>query len=446
MTALSMYPSLAKRSLAIAILLILAGPVRGEVVASLGLADAIECTESSYATALGNVRELLQTGDIDSAREQLDAMSATISDAPHPSVHVCRLLIESGDVSTGRRMLESLPLVESLDYEVSYAFTSLAVIERRWFDGLVLVERTQSLAIPDRWSSRYQSIVHADLAYLKGVCCEGRNDWEAAANAYRNVLQTFAESKLAIAGSARAEFHLRHIEASFAQFKRLCEVEPTALPPEVQIAQLYDAMGDAAQTERWFRQSLATASQDSSATSQRAAAQLAFARWLIWNNRPDEVRSVMSETPVPVELEAERAYLAALVARMERRFDVAQRILSKLHRQTPADLLVGNQLALVLIECDDEASRARSLQIAETNVRNHPQLSETWSTLGWIQYRLGDSSKATESLAVAARSGVVSRDTAYFISQLQAQINPVNKNESLKQAITQAKGPFFYSQ
>lgn len=164
----------------------------------------------------------------------------------------------------------------------------------------------------------------------------------------------------------------------------------------------------------------------------------------MWHNRPQETESLLKEPLLDASQEQERQYLSALVARMQQRFPEAQELLSKLHQESPAEFSISNQLALVLIESSQETARGRALQIAESNVRNHQQQAEAWSTLGWIQLRLGDIAAAQKSLALATRSGQVSRDTAHFVAELQETAGDTIAALEFRDAAAKAKGPSFY--
>ncbi|MEZ6077790.1 MAG: hypothetical protein R3C56_19595 [Pirellulaceae bacterium] len=216
------------------------------------------------------------------------------------------------------------------------------------------------------------------------------------------------------------------------------QAEPSADPPELMVASLFEVQGDQDATEHWFRLAIALPAPDG------AIARLRFAKWLIWNNRPDEASPLLENSLAKSESENERLYLTALIARMRHQYTEAQDLLSRLHQQHATDFNVSNQLALVLIESNEEANRGRALQIAEANVRNHRNQKEAWSTLGWIHLRLGDVAKAQETLALAARSRSISRDTAYFIAKLKEATGDSASAAKFHKAATQASGPNYY--
>jgi predicted Zn-dependent protease len=164
---------------------------------------------------------------------------------------------------------------------------------------------------------------------------------------------------------------------------------------------------------------------------------------LIDNNRPDQAAELISKQTEDWVSSTTVRYLEALVDRMQLRYDEAEAILSELHESDPADIRVGNHLALVLIESKSEAKRAKALEIADANVRRS-QTSETLATLGWIQFRLGETERAETTLAVACQQRTVSRDSAFFLAQVKSSLGKEDEAKQIQQMIDAASGPFFY--
>lgn len=180
--------------------------------------------------------------------------------------------------------------------------------------------------------------------------------------------------------------------------------------------------------------------------SGRGRAQLSFAQWLLQNNKPNQIRELLTTRFDDSQMETDRQFLLGMAARMLRDFDQSQEIFTALHQQAASSFPISNQLALVLIKSRDESLRSRALQIAEANVRNHSNRSEAWSTLGWIQFRLGDAASALENLSRAASAGVISRDTAWQLAQVHLHNGNKSDAEKLLVAARESSGPFFYAE
>lgn len=413
-------------------------PGQADIISISGLSEA-----GGNANLLGPARALLVENQVEEAAEALGQLVTRDKDLPHPELLLVQLLIESGKPALAENRLARFSKSTSDAFEVSLTYARLAVQQKRWYDGWVHLLAAKAASMPARWSTEYQRQAGRELSTLKGICAEGRSDWSAAREAYRAVVNEVKEEALredvrVLAGLGRAEFHLGDLEASLAAFRKLSELQVEGFNAELSIAKLFDQQGDKIKSEQWYRQALKDPRRGENA-------KLQYAQWLIWHNRPEEAQQVLPDQVKNSELGEQREYLIALTARMQRRYPEAQSILSRLHRGAPSSFAISNQLALVLIESDSEADRGRALQIAEANVRNNQQLAEAWSTLGWIQLRLGDTAAAQKSLALATQAGQITRDTAHFIAELQEAAGEPLAALEFRDAATKAKGPSFYT-
>lgn len=396
---------------------------------------------------LAIVAKLLSEGKLEEAVKGLEMHAAEQSDLAHPELLLVQILLDKGKARVAQQRLDAFSVNQQHAFEISLAYARIAALQQRWYDGWTHVAVAEQSEIPQRWSSEFQQEVRGELMIVKAMCNEGRGDWAGAREAYGNAKRFGVQNDpRLLSGVGRTEFQLGNTGASLAAFRLLHEtdnaadpaVDLAATPAELSIAKLYDVRGDEKKAEQWYRRAADVSGEGA------AVAKLQFARWLVWHNRPQETESLLKEPLLDASQEQERQYLSALVARMQQRFPEAQELLSKLHQESPAEFSISNQLALVLIESSQETARGRALQIAESNVRNHQQQAEAWSTLGWIQLRLGDIAAAQKSLTLATRSGQVSRDTAHFIAELQETAGESLAALEFRQAAEKANGPSFY--
>ncbi len=396
--------------------------------------------KSPIVKAIETAQASLGKRDIKAARESLQSL-ATDPNVAHPEILLAELLTAAGFTADARTVLEELSGKEPQRIDVYLAFCELAVREQRWFDGWNLANIGERGSAPEHWSPAFRQQISDRLRMLKGVCCEGRKDWQGAQEIYTPLAQLKTTAGEALAGLGRTSFHQGNVDAALGYFEKLKQLKPESDPPQLRLAQLYDLTGKSAEAEAAYQQAL-----QSAAGLDAVKVRLSFARWLIINNRPRPTTALLADAiQDSPENETERQFLQALVARMEGRLADAQKILSLLHQQNPESFVIGNQLALVLCQSTDEALRARSLQIAEVNTRNLPKSSEAWATLGWIQLQLGDRSTAEQSLANATQLGPMSRDTLYYLWQFKRTTDDTKATELLDKAFRDAKGPNYFA-
>lgn len=416
--------------------------VKADFIIAPGVQRLAQVTDSNSpaAKAIEAAQKFIADRNVKSARESLQGLSAD-PNVVHPEILLAELLTEAGFDNDGRVLLEELSGKEPGRMDLFLAFCERAVRQQRWFEGWTLADVGSRATVPQHWSPSFRQHVSDRLMLLKGVCCEGRKDWSGAKQVYLGMKQSEKTAADILAGLGRTSFHLGDSDSALEYFENLKKVKPKSETPYLFLAQLYDQVGKLSEAEASYKQAMQKAEE-----GETARVRLAFARWLIVHNRPEGTLPLLKDPIVDsADNETERLYLQGLVARMEGRFADAQEVLSTLHRQDPSKFVVGNQLAIVLCESSDESLRARSLQLAEGNVRSFSQSSEAWATLGWVQFRLGDSTSAERSFANSAQLGPMSRDTLYYIWQLKRVAGDLNAATLLEKAFLEAKGPNYFA-
>ncbi len=411
------------------------------------LSDEAPKVNERITKLIGQAKNLIAAGKVTEARASLDVLKS------HPEVSdvdvvIADLMFSMGRVAEGQQWLERASATEPQRLAIHLAFCELAVRQRRWFDGWMLTRVAAKMQPPVHWSAQLKDRVAKRLTLLKAVCCEGRADWTQARQSYESLSNSSTELALPMdrdvnAGLARSCFQLQDYDASLAALTSLVANDPAAGTPQQLIAQFYEQSEMIPQADAAYAKSIAEADDD-----QRPSARIAYARFLLHTNAPEKAKSLLSE-PIGVgsnakALESDRLFLQAVSARMESRASEAQAILSKLHQDRPDSVAVSNQLAVILVASDDEAMRARALQIAEATVRNSPNSADSWATLGWVRLRLADIAGADESLTQSLKLAKPSRDTLYFLSELNRVAGKVNEADAFAGFYETAKGPKFF--
>ncbi|TWU37075.1 tetratricopeptide repeat protein [Novipirellula artificiosorum] len=397
---------------------------------------------------LAAVQEKVNQRDDAAARAELQRLSKTGINYSDPEVMLAQMMLQAGRNVEARQVLEKLSGQHPRRFDVHFAFAQIAIGEKRWFDAYSHAELAEIAGFPANWTEAHRESMIRKMAMVKAAACEGRFAWSDAKKTYELLTKQWGKLPEVSAGLGRCEFHLGNDEIALQHFEAFYEETPGADLPEMMVAKLFEAAQQVDQTEAYFQRAIEREKRANSGEQTTNKASRAYVRWLIWSNRPAEARRLLRSLPKGTT-DAEKAetdYVSALIARMQGRFDEARDILSRLHQADPASFTIGNQLALVLVEDSDEARRFRALQIAQANTRNHSEFAEAWSTLGWVQFRLGDVTQAEKSLSVALKNGVVERDTAYFLSKIKEKLGQDEVASQLAEASKNANGPTFYLQ
>ena len=276
---------------------------------------------------------------------------------------------------------------------------------------------------------RQQAMLNRAYAAL-GVMEEDRKNWKGAGDYYKTWVAADPESVVAHQRYARALFQAGDPEAAEKEFKAAKKIDDKTPPPAIAMANLYRLAKDKAKANAKFEEA-----EKSLKSKDDFNTRIAVATWLWQDNRLKEARE-HAEAALKLQPDsAEAKRTLGFIAHLTKDYDTAQKYLEEAHVASPANFQGNNQLALVLIEKDDEADRKRALEYAELNSRLYPNSTEATATLGWIHYRLKRSADAERAFTTVITGGNFSADTAYFLAMaLKDQKQSV---ETAKKLLTQ---------
>ncbi|TWU47711.1 tetratricopeptide repeat protein [Rubripirellula reticaptiva] len=412
------------------------------------LSEQAASPDAQLGKLLGQAKSLIESGNVAGAHDLLATLE-TNPDVSDVDVVIADLMFSLGRVAEGQQWLERASAKKPQSLAVYLAFSELAVRQRRWFDGWVLTRLAERLDPPAHWSATLKDSVATRLTLLNAVCCEGRTEWKQARKGYEdlvNLSEKIGEGIVRDAnlGLARSCFRLQDYDAALAALTTITSEDNSIGTPNQLLAQFYEQSDMLSEADAAYAKSIAEAKPD-----QQPSAHLAYARFLLHTNAPEmakrHLQFTLPESPNTKEQESELQFLQAVLARMEGDVTDAQTRLSKLHQTRPSAVAVSSHLASILVDRQDEAMRARALQIAESAVRNSPNSADAWATLGWVRLRLGDYEAADKSLMQSLKLGKPSRDTLHYLAEINRAAGKTQEAETLDRLYETAKGPKFFA-
>ncbi|QDT10955.1 tetratricopeptide repeat protein [Planctomycetes bacterium K23_9] len=386
------------------------------------------------------IRKMVSLGQIDQARYAIARVFENTANASHSEIVLAQLAFNEGKRLRAKKILESLSGKHPNRLDVQLAFSQLAMAEQRWFDAYGIASRGAAAVTPTTWDEAHAASVQHRLTMIMAKSCEHRQAWEEAGSIYLEAARRSEPTADVLAGLGRCHFHNGEVAKSVLAFRELRKLVVNAEFPELSVAKLFQAAGEHEQAKKFFR--IAVAKSDG---RDRELSLIAYARFCIWNNRPEVAAKAIESLSDVATGEREVQFLLALIARMESRFSDARTILEQLQRSHPNSMPIKNQLALVLIESENKDDRAFARLIAEANTRAHSAVAETWSTLGWIQYRLGELQLAEETLKHSMKSGTGPRDVAHYLAKVYEGLGNNEAAMAFAKARNVAEGPTFYA-
>lgn len=427
------------------------GEVVGLEVTPTLLAE-MQSTDAENRRLLAPARKSFEEGNLDQCRKDLDQAFAKGKSLAHPSVQLACWWIDSGNGSEAMTELERVAITQQDRPDVRYVFAEIALSQRRYFDAWTHAQAgvdvlASKSTTPRPWSDGYAKHMGVQLLRTKARIADARGDWETSAKLLTTLRDGGDESAEVAIALGKAAFYLDDPDTAINHFRNAAKADENVMLAELMMAALYEQNNNVEQTEAWLsgKKSKANPSVDG---TQAETIRAEYVRWLLRQNRPADARTQATLSRPSEANRRDFEYLVALADRMSGRFDASEKILSALHQDDATNFAVANQLALVLIESDDEGKRGRALQLATRLVKSNPKSSDAISTYGWVLYRLGDASESMEVFSALMQGGQLSRDAAFYLAQVKRSL--AGDDEGVAKEVTllidaakTSKGEFF---
>jgi Flp pilus assembly protein TadD len=403
------------------------------LVAQVATGKAITAADNELEPAITKARE----GKLDEALAMIKDRAAKHSEWPPAQVMLARMLFAINQPPAARRVLEQAAAATPNEPEVYLTLGTLALSEGRISDARLNFDHVASLIAAGHWTADKSKMLRTECLAGLATVGESREDWKATAEQLSAWLELDPKNGQVRQRLGRALFMTGKTEEAYKALKEAVSDMPALEPAAVSMGLLYTRAGDLKKAEEWLDRALALEPKNG-----RIHASRAF--WFLERGRTALARAEIDETMKldPPSIETKR--LQALIGWHARDLAGAQSILESLHRDLPADGMVANLLALVLLEQDDSAKRARGSQLAEVNAAQFPRSPEVMATLGWSHYLAGRLDQAEEKLAAAAAAngGRTSADIAYFSARVVADKGRKAEARKVLERMTNLPGAF----
>jgi tetratricopeptide (TPR) repeat protein len=177
------------------------------------------------------------------------------------------------------------------------------------------------------------------------------------------------------------------------------------------IAQFYQQAGDKENAKKWMADAITAAPKD---LKTRLAAGYAALELGTLDEAMKHAIIAMQIDPLSFDAKG----LRGLISVCQKDYVASELFFDAVLRKSPEDFVASNNLALALIEQNDEPKTRRALEYAETNAKRFPKSTHALSTYGWVLYKAGRLDEAEKALRAAAAAGPVSVDTAYYTARV----------------------------
>jgi tetratricopeptide (TPR) repeat protein len=384
--------------------------------AAAAAAPAPAATERSAEEKYPELKEAAERFkqmDFPAALAMIKAACGKYPELSPPQIIMAGLYAQIQRAADARLSLERAVMEDPNDPEAYVLLAELAVNEHRVTEAeLLLTKATAAIEGMQKNETRKKAMTFRTLGGLAMVA-EAREKWPEAQKRLEAWLAVDARNAAAEARLARAYFSQQKYNEALDHLQKAKQIDPNALTPEAFLARFFASAGDTEKAEHYIGLALKKAPKDFQTVM--TAGQL-YAETGKLEEAKKYITQALELNPDSLEAKLNRG----VVAMFQKDYEAAEQYFEAVLHVTPANFQASNNLAMALCEQPDKTKKQRALEYAQVNVRQFPKQPETYSTLGWVAYKLGRLEDAEQALRTAVSAGTTTPDTVYYLARVLA--------------------------
>ncbi len=381
--------------------------------------------------------ETFRAGKFDEAHEQLKKACASDPQLQPPRVILAGWLVQAERGKDARFTLERFTVEEPKHPDGYLLNASFAYGEGRITEAILNCQAALQFSADPRWSAEQRKRFVRESRLGLVASFEQRGDWASVKEQLTGLLDDDAKNGQLRQRLAAANFQAGKPEEAFAEFQKAFRDDPAVEPPELRIALLWSGKANPDKAEEWLKK--AVAAHPGNPKTHRS-----YGGWLLDEGKL-EAAQLSIDTAAKIDAKArETATLQALMLRHKKDYPAAQVAFEQLHKDAPGDPFALGNLALILVESADEKKKKRGVELAESLVKQNTRAADAYSVLGYCYFKAGRIDEADKALGVAASSGTVGLDTAYYLALVLNEKKKFAEGHKILNDAVKARGPFVY--
>ena len=385
---------------------------------------------------LSNAREAFNARKMAECEKLIEKAKLSVLDLPAADLVIARWMVDSNQLAAGIARVEDYIARKPDDAEAYLFLAEIAFRSGRWTDAWAMLQMVEPIisrstsATPKTIEEDRANFLYFDLLKLQGEVAVSRKDLVTSKAIFQRMSDMQPNTGYPKWALGRLSLIQGDTPAAFKQFTQAKKLDSKLPQPELTIAiALGSSAATFAESDKWFRNSI-------KADTATAVNWVEYSKWLILQNRPEEVIELSTKVKPEWASVRESKVLLGLAHRYMENWNDAEEIFKKLHQENSEDIESGNQLVLALVEQLDEGKRARAKQLSDANLGRAPNVETIIATAAWVEFKLGSTDVADRMLGQLAASTVISPQTAYYISQvLEARNKKEDAVSVLKSAL-----------
>jgi predicted Zn-dependent protease len=375
-------------------------------------------------------------------KQEYSKVADSTDTLPAVEIFWAKLLITGDRYTDSLRVLEEYVRDHQEDPEAYVTLGILAARTGRFTDGWLNLLYAQRFLDKETLPKARLALVMPNFIDARSVIAESRKQWSEADQMFQKLQTLKPNDHMVTWRAGRCKVLSGNVMDGYQMMSQAYKSNSKLPRAALAIAQILSDTTDwgnkpelAKEVEKWFGACIKEEPNDEKGHA-------AFFKWLLLNNRPEVVKDRFESLPKELKSIRDIVLLRSVAARYLGDNTLAETLLSAANKEKPDDLEIADQLALVLVESDDESKRGRALQLSERNFRVAPNVETVAATAGWVQMQLGSKDVADKILTQLAARGPLSPQTTYYISELLRSSGREEDATRLLQAAVKAVGLF----
>jgi len=373
--------------------------------------------------------------------ELLKEACANDPDLPPAQLILAQLYFNEKQISLARGALEQ-GVLEHPDYPDCYL--TLADIARR--EGRVAEASLcydHALKLVEKYEGDEQKKRKFEIRALTGQVnvMEARSQWDEVLVKLERLLELDPDNAPLMYRRGIAIFKTGAAKAAYEALKEASDKSDDLAPAAVTLGRLYEQDKNREKANEWMQFAAKEGRTD-------ARTRREVARWL-WETEQYKYARTHAEAAVQLDGKDDDAKLIlGITLRYLSDYVESEKLLQQVYLQIPNSFDASNQLALVLIDQDDDQKHNRALALAQVNASRFPKTDRRYflahATLGWIQYRMRNIDDAERNVTISGGTQGITSDMAYFMACISSERENYEQAKSLLKRALETPGPFAY--
>jgi Tfp pilus assembly protein PilF len=294
------------------------------------------------------------------------------------------------------------------------------------------LQKAESLLVAFKEDDSRKTRLQMFLLDNQASLAQARKDWPGAQKSFEALLKLDPKNINALQKIAFCLFQEKSIEKSLETLQEIPKLDPKALAPQAMLSQFYDQAGDEQNADKQLAAAVA-------ASPKNLQTRLMAGNRAMLKGQLDEARKHAVAAMQIDQKSLDAQILQATIAAYEKNYLTAELLFESALKSSPNNPVILNNLAMVLIQQEDDVKKRHALEYAEAIAKQFPKSPQVASTYGYVLYRLGRLDDAERELQAAMPIASTDLDTAYTFARVA--VDRGRKDEARQLLETGLKNP-----